>query len=1058
MNRPSSPSTSQPTRWGRLRQVLNNYLVPMLIWGGIGVGGGFLAIKIVERSLAPAPSSNPEIRWPNLPSVLRGKQIEVPSGAGFWVSRDPQAEVLIHRANVSGQKREINLCQQLKNPPNELYPMTLAGAWVDVLAAKKSGKFPVQRSPLVVAPEVAAAMPRLVIRGKYRGLLSAEVTPGPQTGRWELAFAETSGKSFVLGDESWLLWQPKLAPEGKGRFSHAIRIRRLPDQAIADNPHCREATEKLEWQLYTALPASGAKPQLSEKADVVIRAAGANSAVHLQLSTGEHLVPVQRAPQMEDKVLFDRAYARGLIRERADGLAEWVPGDLARAGVDSIRGWTNVKLADPETKALHKALYRSANGDFVRDQLKHFNANQKWLGVRVRVASNSQAWSDLRRWQAQAENQALSFSNNLPDVSVRMFDGLPLGWSAWVRIANWPLAVADGAAPTVSMSVTPPEGSKPGQQIELLALGQLVSVSGGRVLSSKSMCLVAACPAADLLTLASIELGGGQLVLNLKADTRFNHFCPEASDGSRVQLRQGKLAWVDEAGGGRFGSHVPLSEVTLRARDGTPLFAEGQTTETATAIGVVEMVGLGVQHKSGVVGILGRLNEHNYSHAVVTLSIDTQLQELADKVLDCVGLRLGEWDAVTRQCAIGDNTAPIPERRIASLVILDAENGDILAAAGGPHAPANVKPADLIAFDRFNPGASRLRVQAWQHDGGKRYSPGSTFKLVDALALEHWAAAQPERQAQLAGLTLTRWDAEGKEMGFATQAGCYPHPCNQHWISNFQGKPASNASRNERLGLAEALEKSVNTWFAWMVERSDATAHLAPETPALGSGGLEEARPVLAMAHRLGFEQKQRLDGGLLPKDFAWQADDHLQTVASRFDSIVDVHNIRLQAIGQRMQVTPLQMAEVAAGIATGKTVSPRLLLDLNGVSAINAAGNDLDVELSRVRRGMKAVVDSGTAASAFSSGRVALLRHLVFGKTGTANMENHAGEKKAGVKGDSNQVVWFVGYLQAGSLPDQPHALAFAVSISHSSLTGGGHAAKVMAALLGSMVPATWT
>jgi len=222
--------------------------------------------------------------------------------------------------------------------------------------------------------------------------------------------------------------------------------------------------------------------------------------------------------------------------------------------------------------------------------------------------------------------------------------------------------------------------------------------------------------------------------------------------------------------------------------------------------------------------MLGRLGAHGYSHAAATLSIDTQWQAAADQVLDCVGLRQGEWNAATRECVVSDNAGSIPERRIASLVVVDAENGDILAAAGGPHAPADVTPADLIAFDRFNPGASRLRVHAWQHDGGKRYSPGSTFKLVDALGLEHWAAGRPERLAQLASRTLEEWNALGKSSGFVAQAGCYPHPCSPHWISNFEGKPASNAARNGRLGLAEALENSVNTWFAWMVERSDATA------------------------------------------------------------------------------------------------------------------------------------------------------------------------------------------------------------------------------------------
>jgi len=248
---------------------------------------------------------------------------------------------------------------------------------------------------------------------------------------------------------------------------------------------------------------------------------------------------------------------------------------------------------------LHKALYRSANGDFVRDQLQHFNASQQWLAVRVRTAGNSQAWSDLRRWQAQADNQALSLSNELPDVSARLFDRLPVGWSAWVRVASWPLMASSDLVPSVRMVVNPPEGSKPGRRIELLILGQLLSVSGGQIMSSQPGCRVAACPAPDLLTLATIELGKGPLELHVQTDARFNRLRPEASDGTRVQLRQGKLAWREDVGGGNFASNGALPEVTLLARDATPLFAEGRATDKASSIGLAELLGFGMRHETG---------------------------------------------------------------------------------------------------------------------------------------------------------------------------------------------------------------------------------------------------------------------------------------------------------------------------------------------------------------------------------------------------------------------------------------------------------------------------
>jgi hypothetical protein len=47
---------------------------------------------------------------------------------------------------------------------------------------------------------------------------------------------------------------------------------------------------------------------------------------------------------------------------------------------------------------------------------------------------------------------------------------------------------------------------------------------------------------------------------------------------------------------------------------------------------------------------------------------------------------------------------------------------------------------------------------------------------------------------------------------------------------------------------------------------------------------------------------------------------------------------------------------------------------------------------------------------------------------------------------------VWFMGWLEPGGLPGQTRRLAFAAFVSESSLTGGAHAAPVLAGLLRSM------
>jgi cell division protein FtsI/penicillin-binding protein 2 len=145
-------------------------------------------------------------------------------------------------------------------------------------------------------------------------------------------------------------------------------------------------------------------------------------------------------------------------------------------------------------------------------------------------------------------------------------------------------------------------------------------------------------------------------------------------------------------------------------------------------------------------------------------------------------------------------------------------------------------------------------------------------------------------------------------------------------------------------------------------------------------------------------------------------------------------------AIGLRMQVTPLQMALASAAVGQGVVVAPRMLLSLDGADSVVPAMKPIGIRLDRIKAGMKGVVDVGTGAGAFGGAALAGVRPGLYGKTGTAPT------------GDDTATVWFTGWLEPGSLPGQTHRLAMAAFVSHSELTGGAHAAPVVAAMLSTL------
>ena len=970
-------------------------------------------------------------------AILPGALIDVPARPTMSLTVRDGAAVLIAAGMRAAKPVRVDLCSQLPDPSRpRLAPLRLGYRFDDVrrwVARNEAAASPLAlRNVLLLADAAADGMPEVRISGDAVAGFDDPRSPPLQLGwrgaaRWvsdtSLGQIVSGGSALVsLRQQGWLLWGE----------TAALRIERRASAA------CPRAGELLV-QIFRATPGEPAAPQ--PKA-LVTAFPARGQPVSLFLAAGAHQVPAAARASLEDQTLFLALQARGLVRLGAGGRIDTVPRDLpqwAEAGADAraadLAEWRDVRL-DAAGVKLIKRLYHQADGAYVRQQIDIFNSELGLLAWRVKSGSTA-------LWRADAGSAALALTEQMPVVAARLFADLPQGWAPWQRVARWPRG---GARLTLTL---PQTGLAP---LELLLIGHLNGVTGASV-RARPACGGRACPAPDAAQTLSLTPLPGARVLHLdvapldtaslggQKDQQYRH----------LRLSEGRIVWQAlDAGGAaaRAGALAP-SPVLLQDRNGAPLWADGQPTGPALAAGLGPLLGLNARHGNSVAGMLGRLP----APASARLSIDLALQTLSQHVLDCVGMRRGRWDG---KACIGGQAGP--EGRRAGLVFLDADNGDVLAAAGAGAGEVDAANWNEVrAFDRSNPARSPLRLPALQHDGGAHQSPGSTFKIISALGLEMAARDDPRLDALLGGLPLAAINrmARQRGFGFETEAATYPVDTRLAHITNYKKQSLDRRAQDGRLGMAQALTFSLNTWFAWVSELSDRSLFGrpdggAPDLQALDPGALDTVRPIVAAAHLLGFEQALRLDGGLLPPDFNWATWDALQATPSHIDTIHTRHELRQMAIGLRMQSTPLQMALAAASIGQGKVVAPRLLLALDGTASKTPAMPALDVRLDRIRAGMKGVIDVGTGAGAFGGAALAPLRPGLYGKTGTAPTS------VTGPDGTRREfaTVWFTGWLEPGSLPGQTHRIAMAAFVSHSDASGGEHAAPVVAAVLTQLLP----
>lgn len=1062
------------------RRVRRSWLLALCVVLSVGWLQRQLA-TIYARPLAPTP---PQAR---LPVDGPNEAVTLPAGPGLQRIALRQGTLLVRGPDqrLVGQQ-QLTLCEQLRDPAAAtLTPVYVGWDWAQ-LRAEAMAHLTAQpprsahdglKNPLLddgpggidipafqigaatnetpLRPYDAGEPLRLTVRDPQPVLLLAD----------DATSAAGANPSLAFRYDAWLLWNPGGKPIGE-RGEFAVRVQRLPDRACPFG--------RLHVSVYG--PPDPATAGTDGGLRTVLWYAGQGPAREFRLAPGHYAAPVAPAPRREDAELFERALAAGLLRLSEDGRVAVAPADLPLMRTDArihpellvAPGAGPDWLSGPWNEAIrrtHQALHFSAAGRYVRQQVEAFNARQLWAAVRWKSAD-----AGLNgEWRADWAGAPLVLTAAMPLLAGKLFPEVPQGWQPWRRVARWP---ALEGRPPVRFRLTLNRPAPRGARMELLVAGGVPTVTGATVLSSQPRCLDAS-PCTEPAAVAHglrLEWQEGATGLELRFLPLPASAFPEREryESGYLRLEDGQLVWRDPPSGGNGDPARPApAEVTVRDRAGEPLLEQGQPTATAWDLGLAALVGLDPAHTNAVASSLSRLSQHGAALAEARLTVDPRLQAAARQAvraqLPRVGAAFGALD-------------PWREQRIASLVVLDADRGDILAVVNNPEPPPGAVWSDLYSFATGQPRRSPLWIRAWQLDGGDWQAAGSTFQLVNALLLEREAMHRPELAAVLAGLRPDQRVSEPWTQAYAFGTGAADDPAHaglgaawaaqpgQRWA--WPEVPAAHEvdaaaggetalewwerlapAQEERCSLVQALSDALDSWFAGLVETTDATLLDDPAAPdladarALTPNALRGVRPLLDLAGELGFGASANLDGGLLPPGLL-EPGDVLRTSASTLEPITRREQVRLAALGLRMQVTPLQLAEVAAAIASGHRVMPRLLLEVNGRPAVTATGAALGINTDRIREGMERVTRVGAAHAAFAGTAFDAIRPHLRLKTGAAELD------EAGTLHNA----WLAGWLGAGVLPGEPRRLAFACLISPVSGYQGEECAAVVAAWLASL------
>jgi penicillin-binding protein 2 len=323
--------------------------------------------------------------------------------------------------------------------------------------------------------------------------------------------------------------------------------------------------------------------------------------------------------------------------------------------------------------------------------------------------------------------------------------------------------------------------------------------------------------------------------------------------------------------------------------------------------------------------------------------------------------------------------------RAGSAVALDPETGEILAMTSTPGYDPNVFSTGLdpalwgkLSTDPETPLMNRV-IQG-------QYAPGSLFKVVMAVAALEEGVITPQ----------TTFYCPGYLSIYGTVFRCH------------------RASGHGMVNVTKALQQSCNVFFYEVGVRLE-IERIARYAKMLGLGSVTG----VDLPHEAS---------GLVPSP-EWKE----RVLKSKWYAGETVS----VAIGQgQVTVTPLQMARIAAFLATGRLPQPHLVKAIGGVPVATPEPQTLPIKpetLAIVREGMRQVVNEmGTGW------RAQLPGITVCGKTGSAQVVAHAVLARHTGMQSVLPHGWFIGFA-----PEDKPRIALAVLVEHGG-SGGEAAAPV--------------
>jgi penicillin-binding protein 2 len=327
----------------------------------------------------------------------------------------------------------------------------------------------------------------------------------------------------------------------------------------------------------------------------------------------------------------------------------------------------------------------------------------------------------------------------------------------------------------------------------------------------------------------------------------------------------------------------------------------------------------------------------------------------------------------------------------ASAVVMDCETGDLLACASAPTFDPNLFVRGISSQDYRGLTGNKYRPLATKTVQGV-YPPGSTFKMITAMAGLEAGVIGPDDTAYCPG----HLEVSGRRFHCWKRGG-------HGWVD-----------------LQTSLKRSCDVYYYDLAVKV----------------GIDK---ITEMANRFGLGVRHdvpmsAVSEGLMPtRD--WKQINYGQ--AWRVGDTVNA------SIGQGfLLASPLQLAVMTARLATGRSVSPRLVKSIDGVEEPLRGGEKLDMNENNLRKMRRAMFDTvnDRRGTAYGS-RIIDEQYRMAGKTGTSQVRNITAAERASGVIRNEDLPWerrdhalFVNFA-----PYEVPRIAVAVIVEHG---GGGSTA----------------